>query len=319
MNKFKILFLCLITSVILYVGCGQSQNSDATVPAVSIQNLTTCHLINPIGIDETIPTFSWQMSSQVPNMQQSAYRIMLAKDEATLASGETIWDSARIESGSSINIPYGGAPLSPEQRYYWQVSVWDMNDEIYTSTETAYFETGLMNQGMGDAKWISAASDDSYHHSMDATSYQISYELEINNTSASFIFGANKGRYGSMYLCRITDHSEGSSFLMQRMNDGEFDTEWETESLTFNQTEDHLYRVNIQVNQSNLTVAVNDEELGSYTIDETPLGSIGYYKSRGISYAYLDHLLVTDENGHALYEEDFSKADTIFSPYYTSL
>ncbi|MEO5978378.1 MAG: hypothetical protein ABIS36_18600 [Chryseolinea sp.] len=70
--------------------------------------------MTPLGIDDNIPAFAWQMKA--PNDQygvsQSAYQI-IGKD-----SKETVvWDSQKITSGLSLNISDGGASLQPSTNY----------------------------------------------------------------------------------------------------------------------------------------------------------------------------------------------------------
>src|SRR5437868_4216486 len=119
--------------------------------AASPIQLRTNHLTNPIGIDSPKPQFSWQSNATTPNWTQSAYQLLIATDEKNLAAAKPdIWDSGRIHSSDSINIPYNGPALQPQTRYYWQVRVWDNHNQPTTSAP-AWFETSLSNW---TAKWI---------------------------------------------------------------------------------------------------------------------------------------------------------------------
>jgi alpha-L-rhamnosidase len=122
----------------------------ASVYAAPI-HLRTNALENPLGIDTSRPTLSWRSDATRANWMQSAYEILVATDVADLKSGKAItWDSGRIASSDSVDIPYGGPMLKPQQRYYWSVRTWDEKGE-QTTSDAAWFETSL---AQWQAQWI---------------------------------------------------------------------------------------------------------------------------------------------------------------------
>lgn len=292
---------------------------------VIISHLRTCHLENPIGIDEKTPAFSWQMKGSRRGLSQSAYRITVAASSNDLSHGNFLWDSGKVAVSESVGIPYAGSSLLPMSRYFWQVTVWDEKDRAFSSTEEAFFETGLMGGGMPDAKWISAPqSTESVSYQEDDLIYSIHYDMEISNTAASFIFGADGGRYGEMYLCQIRNNDEQAFFALRKMEGGGFadtaESEMETDITDCrNGQNPALFSVDLQIDRETLFVTVNNENIGSYTIDSRPAAAIGCYKSRGTSYAYLDNLLVQKSSGEIICQDDFSGETNIFAPYYTSM
>jgi alpha-L-rhamnosidase len=129
--------------------------------AASPVQLRTDHLTNPIGIDSAKPQFAWQCDAKTPNWTQSAYQLLIATSEKNLAPSKgdakaDVWDSGRIASSDSINIPYNGPALKPQTRYYWQVRVWDNHNQPRTSAP-AFFETGVLSPSDWTAKWIRRA------------------------------------------------------------------------------------------------------------------------------------------------------------------
>jgi alpha-L-rhamnosidase len=119
--------------------------------------LRTEQMITPIGIDSPKPQFAWQSDATTQNWKQSAYQVQVATSEQNLATGKPdVWDSGRIASSDSINIPYAGPALKPQTRYFWQVSVWDNKNHNSISTPT-WFETGLLSPSDWNAKWIRRA------------------------------------------------------------------------------------------------------------------------------------------------------------------
>ena len=305
----------LINFIHLPILSGSSSN-------FTISNLKVSHLANPLGIDDENPTFSWQMSSSERGTSQSAYRLVIAESTDALAKEDFLWDSGKQTESRSVGITCDGLVLAPKQRYYWQVTVWNQEGAFVTSTETAWFETGLMGQGFPEAKWISASlPKNELPVTKEELTYSIEYRMEIANTAASFVFGATEGRYGEMYLCEIENNQEDTVFRLKKMSGGSFveDAVRETDITLCRNEDSSVFAVKLCVDKDILSFSVNDISFGSYSINPTPVGSIGYYKSRGTSYAYLDELIVTDSQGQTLYQEDFSHTETIFSPYYISL
>lgn len=182
----------------------------------------------------------------------------------------------------------------------------------------------------GDAKWISAPKQNAiaYHPVSDALSYDISYDFSCKGTGASFVFGAHEGRYGNLYLCEIWEREGQSTFSFQKMEGGTFVSKESVDitSCCTNATADGAdpkaetnYKVKLSVREDTLNVMINDTSVGSFSMESIPVGSIGYYKSRGTSYTRFDNILVTDSDGKELYREDFEDKDTIFAPYHTVL
>src|SRR3984885_636694 len=116
--------------------------------------LRTEHRTNPLAIDPPTPHFAWQNDDTTPSWMQSGYQILVATSEKNLTTGNAdIWDSGRIASSDSINIPYSGPALKSQTRYFWLVRVWDNKGGNSTSSP-AWFETGLLSPSDWTAKWI---------------------------------------------------------------------------------------------------------------------------------------------------------------------
>jgi alpha-L-rhamnosidase len=122
---------------------------------MKITKLRTQYLENPIGLSTTIPKFSYLLESAENNQYQTAYRILAASTSKKIAADEgDIWDCGKVESGETFAIEYNGKTLQSRQRVYWKVMVWDKNNQQGKWSETAYFETGLLNTSDWAAKWI---------------------------------------------------------------------------------------------------------------------------------------------------------------------
>lgn len=319
---WKIIPVLIIFAIIFCaaLAAGYRKLRQSAKTEITIQKLQVCHLTNPLGIDEDVPVFSWQMASSQRGSSQSAYRIMVAQGKEAFKKKEYVWDSGKIEKETSTGIPYEGINLAARSRYYWQVEVWDEQGKCHCSDEEAWFETGLMGEGMPQACWISAGEEERRADYGEAElTYDIRYRMEVENTTAGFVFGAVDGRYGAMYVCQIQNSGEQAYFrLIRREENGAFPEEGQEAGLAVPE-DGKSFAVRLKVNGEELKAYVNEEEIGSFSMEKTPVGSIGFYKSRGISYAWLDDLLVEDGQGKTIYEEDFEGDKTIFDPYYVSV
>jgi alpha-L-rhamnosidase len=125
---------------------------------LSLKDLTTDHKINPIGIDNKFPEFSWKISGTGNNIMQTAYSLRVATD-AKFSSSGIIWQSGKIESEESILQSYKGPDLKSGQRYFWQVKIWDNKGKESKWSSAAFWEMGLLSQSEWKAKWIEMEGD----------------------------------------------------------------------------------------------------------------------------------------------------------------
>ena len=116
---------------------------------------------NPLGIDSAIPHFSWQSNNTERNWRQSAYQILVATNAEKLGTGD-VWDSGKVKSAESVGIAYAGPKLSSRTRYYWAVRVWDEKGYTAQSTDSAWWETGLLDPSNWKAEWISWKNPEEY-------------------------------------------------------------------------------------------------------------------------------------------------------------
>ncbi len=152
--RLKISHLCLgllFSPVIAAFAGGQIAKTLSTKPV----GLRCESLVNPLGIDTPKPLLSWRLQDGSLGAKQTAYEIKVFSKSplATNLKGD-VWDSGRIESDKSIDVPYDGPTLSAEKRYYWRVQVWDKDGKPYPASDVSWWETGLMSQSNWTAQWI---------------------------------------------------------------------------------------------------------------------------------------------------------------------
>jgi len=122
---------------------------------VTVSNLKSEYLVNPIGIDEVHPRLTWQLVSKEKGVSQNAYQIVISETELDLhLNNGNAWVSEIIVS-STIPAVYQGPELLPFTRYYWSVRVMDNNDKWTAWSQSAFFETGMIDQLNWKGHWIS--------------------------------------------------------------------------------------------------------------------------------------------------------------------
>ena len=110
--------------------------------------------INPLGVENKNPQFSWTLRSSKNGARQKGYQLMVASSLSLLEQNRMdMWDSGEILSDESINISYQGKELISMKRYWWKVKVKDECGIWSTWSPVAFFEMGLDNQDW-KARWI---------------------------------------------------------------------------------------------------------------------------------------------------------------------
>lgn len=122
---------------------------------VTIGDLRCEYATNPLGLESAAPRLSWVLQSSQRAQTQSAYQIQVAATEEKLKAGAAdLWDTGKVLSGDSIQIPYRGSHLASRQRCYWRVRVWDRKGEATPYSEIAHWEMGLLSPKDWQAAWI---------------------------------------------------------------------------------------------------------------------------------------------------------------------
>ena len=120
---------------------------------LTIYDLKTEYRVNPLGLDLSLPRFSWKMNSSEKDTIQASYHISVISKEIG-----SIWDSGEVLSDQSIHVEYQGEALLPTTRYEVHVRIKDNHGE--ESCAEGWFETGLMSGDNFRADWITHAFED---------------------------------------------------------------------------------------------------------------------------------------------------------------
>ncbi len=168
----------------------------------------TEYRINPMGIDGRQPRFSWQTQCRRPGIYQIAYQITAASSPELLEREKPdLWDSGRVESDQSLLVPYAGKPLTSRQRVYWRVVVWDDSGEFRIS-ETAWFETGLLEESDWQAEWIGGTLMGGAYTPVPAPYLRHDFELATDVQSARLYITAL-----GFFECSINGHVVGDDIF----------------------------------------------------------------------------------------------------------
>ncbi|MDO5566917.1 MAG: family 78 glycoside hydrolase catalytic domain, partial [Planctomycetia bacterium] len=87
------------------------------------------------------------------NEKQTAYKIVVDLIEPNRGKNSTCWDSGWVASDRMAQITYSGKPLESDRFYRWSVQVRDAAG-LETSSQLAFWTTGLFDQKQWSAKWI---------------------------------------------------------------------------------------------------------------------------------------------------------------------
>lgn len=113
-----------------------------------ITHLMTEYKVNPVGMDEYCPRFSYRITGDC--LCQNMRKIRVWKE-----NGECVWDTGFVPGSDTAQIPYQGKTLEPFTKYFWSVAAKDEKGNIGESTEENFFETGFLGRKWS-ADWISA-------------------------------------------------------------------------------------------------------------------------------------------------------------------
>lgn len=121
---------------------------------VGVYDLTVEGLVNPLGIDVTLPRFSWKISSDKRNVVQTGYEIIVASSRDRLDRNDgDLWNSGTVKGDSQLWIPYNGVRLKDNQHAWWKVRV-TTNKGKSDWSEPQRFSIGLLGETHWHGRWI---------------------------------------------------------------------------------------------------------------------------------------------------------------------
>ncbi|PRY86515.1 alpha-L-rhamnosidase [Mongoliibacter ruber] len=167
-----------------------------------------------VTINTSQPRFSWQIiSNDEKGVLQTAYSIQVKS-----SNGKLVWDSGKINDSNSLGVIYqANSPLQPNEKYRYQITVWD-NHGRNAEFEGSFF-TALLDdspKAWSGAKWIGGGDEDLVFHSHYFSVFQFQYDVQIEEGSnrAAFLFGGNDARLMNKNLnIQEIENAENESFI----------------------------------------------------------------------------------------------------------
>ena len=122
---------------------------------LTIERLRCNHLVDPQGIHDVRPRLSWEVRSLARGERQTAYQIMVASSRELLESGVAdLWDTGKVASDQTLQIPYSGVALASRVECYWKVRAWDRDGVASGWSPPASWTVGLLEPSDWSAKWM---------------------------------------------------------------------------------------------------------------------------------------------------------------------
>jgi hypothetical protein len=128
--------------------------------ALSPANLRCDYAVNPLGVDAPNPRLFWTVASSQRSQKQTAYEILAASSPELLAQDKgDLWNSGKVATDETIQIPYAGRTLESSQPVFWKVRVWDANGNRSAWSCPAGWTMGILKPSDWNAKWIAGATN----------------------------------------------------------------------------------------------------------------------------------------------------------------
>ncbi len=153
---------------------------------LEIKDFQTEYRLNPVGIDEKSPRFSWKLVSDTENTNQTSYRLKVSLHEGRKSI--LVWDTKKVSSSDSIHINYAGNALLPETKYYVNLEVTDNHGEKAAAKGT--FITGFLgDHSLISAEWLAPEAGDV------VPVFSKTFELDYSGKVPAYIFLSAYGIY----------------------------------------------------------------------------------------------------------------------------
>lgn len=327
-NKWISLILA-IAMVITSLMPATALTAMAAEGNTAIRELMVDNVVNPVGIDNTAPRFSWKMDSTVQGQVQTAYQI-----EVSELGGTQVWNTGKVVSDKAVDIIYEGNPLTSSATYQWHVTVWDKDDNDIASGN-ATFEMGLLEEdAFNDVNWIRMPKNgdpdpDAPEPEIDKSVYTIETNLQFKD-AVGVVFAAKDNSH--FYMWQLNNNMEQGikgSWLRPHVWNGVGGTFNPENIKDYNgyQLKEELknntdYNLKLIVNTTTHIVEtyVNNELVNSLDCKDADLsyGKIGFRQATNPAggfkeQVWADDIKVTANDGTIMFYQDFSlENDTQF-------
>ncbi len=148
----SILILFLLSFCFVASAAEKKKDFKGTAPII-VTNLLTEGMHSPMSIDTSEPRLSWQISSELNDVMQTSYHIIVASTLEKADNGEgDLWD-ATLDSDQSQWIKYEGKHIRSNTPCFWKVKVNTTKGESPWS-DVAMWNVGLLTESDWTGQWI---------------------------------------------------------------------------------------------------------------------------------------------------------------------
>ncbi|MCH2175965.1 MAG: glycoside hydrolase family 78 protein [Lentisphaeria bacterium] len=113
-----------------------------------------CEYLNePLCVDEMHPRLSWEGQADHPGGLQIAYQIQCSLNKE-FKKDSLLWDTGKVTSNQSFQIPYEGSTLTSYQQVFWRVRGWNQDDHQGGWSRTASWTMGILKKEEWQARYI---------------------------------------------------------------------------------------------------------------------------------------------------------------------
>jgi len=183
-----------ITLAVLPASAADSSGLRVTDPRCEME-------ARPLGLQTLQPRLSWKLEAAAAGLRdqhQNAYRILAASSLEKVTRGEAdLWDSGRVVSSESIQVPYAGKKLVENQQVFWKVQAWDQADKPTDWSLPSQWSMGLFDNAAWTARWIGAPEEQETNGSIDV-------KFTIRKEAMSVYFRAEGADNACMWQINIT-------------------------------------------------------------------------------------------------------------------
>jgi len=204
---------CVLAVLVAFSPLESRSPAGAAPPgAITAADLRCEYRTNPLGIDELQPRLGWVLRSGRRNEMQTAFQVLVASSESSLAKDRgDLWDSGKVASSDSVQVVYRGARLESRAVCHWKVRVWDREGSVSRWSLPARWEMALVDQADWTAVWVNdgkqnPATDDAFYRDDPAPLFRREFTLAAP-VSRARLYITGLGYYEAFLNgTRIGDH-----------------------------------------------------------------------------------------------------------------
>ena len=262
--------------------------------------LTVEQQAHPLAVESARPLLGWDVGDPRIGARQSAYQVLVATAPDKLAEGRAdVWDSGKVESSASTDVPYGGSALPSSQRLWWTVRTWDAAAKAGDWASPASFGTAVKGDWQGQPIWTSVPTLGS--------DYTLDADFTVTAVALGIKFRAAGGN-GFMWQIR----GDASNELRPHVQVNGTYTQMKAVKLPMTIGINTPHHVTITAVGSTITTSIDGVVVDTTVDARNPSGSIGF-RTGSTESGTVDNVKVTSTGGSVLYSNDFQAPSTDFS------